>query len=659
MLRGDAALLSTLPVEMLHRIFDELDATIIIFSVRDVCRSIRAAVDSYNRYALDFTSVSKPDFDRILYLVRPECVTALSLSNRESIPGQIDRFLSLVDIDLFTRLRSLTLLGISQPLLQVYLRHAKRCALTSLTLRHCVKLRTPLDKQEIIEHLAPIIVQPTLLHLELLSAHLSVLMNRLELSSRSQIRSLTVACDSQLRLSKFLDRSPDLKTLVLHYFWQSISFMNAVSQQEFSALYPRLTSLTISYTNRLPNSARSLLSHTPSLTYLKITGTCDSIIDGSIWEELIKTKLLVLNKFEFHQISRYNQSNRESSETLLNQVIASFRTPFWREEKRWLVICTWHPDDPSIEIYTSLVCTPNYLPSWHPNTITVTNFDTQDQSYTSYEDVLRLQIVSCRPNHSDNTVSNVNDLEPSAPSDTNLFSVQNQPVDSDLFPNETDLFIAFDRRNSFEPVPTDVNLLNARKLSLSLSCMCPANKVILNGLRSLLRKTPNIHSLEFCERLTRDMDQRLIEQIGLLVVRYVDPSKLRHLTIPVVDLTHVEQLLNGFEDLLSIKFDIHGTQMDYDVIVKHLRTSTSDYSIEQDDSSFFIKVYRRLKTTNSLKRMKVDYSSGDSELDLKRTRKDWFTSYAERTKYFECKWVDPSHYHTMTAIITWSSFWNR
>jgi hypothetical protein len=144
---------------------------------------------------------------------------------------------------------------------------------------------------------------------------------------------------------------------------------------------------------------------------------------------------------------------------MLSQVIASFRTPFWTEEKRWLVICTWHPDDPSIEIYTSLVCTPNYLPSWHPNTITVTNFAKQDDYYTKYEDVLRLQIVSCRPSSTENTVNSVSGIELSAPADTNLLP----------FRNETDLSIAFDRWHSSASILTGAKLLNVRQLSISFS----------------------------------------------------------------------------------------------------------------------------------------------------------------------------------------------
>ena len=193
----------------------------------------------------------------------------------------------------------------------------------------------------------------------------------------------------------------------------------AVSEEEFSALYPQLTSLTISHNLHRPNYVYSLLSHTPSLVYLKLTGVCDSMIDASRWEQLIKTKLPTLNKFEFHDVSQQESSSGESRETLLNRVIGPFRTPFWTEEKRWLVIGTWHPENRSIEIYTPLVSTPDYLPFWHPDTLTVTNFTRQNQYYRKYTDVLHLQIMSCQSNSSEKSVSRVKDFELSFPSDTN------------------------------------------------------------------------------------------------------------------------------------------------------------------------------------------------------------------------------------------------
>ena len=344
-----------------------------------------------------------------------------------------------------------------------------------------------------------------------------------------------------------------------------------VSEESFSAIYSRLTSLTISNKWRLLTCARFLLSHTPSLTYLKITGARDSLIDGSRWEELIKTKLPALTKFEFHDISQQYRFEDEGAEGLLNEMIAPFRSPFWTEEKRWLVIGTWHPVDQIVEIYTALVCTPDYRPSWRPNTITMTNFDTQGRYYTKYEDVLHLQVVSCGLDHS---------------------------INSPVYPNVSELSVAMDRFNSLGSVPAGLDLSNVTKLSLSLSSILPEDEMMFAGLKSLFRQTPNIHTLEFSGRLFVQIDKKPVVQICLAVIDYVDPSKLRYLTLPVIGFHEVRKLLQQFRDLSSVKFDLRGLWTEYGEIVKYLRTLTEDYSIKEDDSSMFVEVCRRPEMTN-------------------------------------------------------------
>ena len=85
-------------------------------------------------------------------------------------------------------------------------------------------------------------------------------------------------------------------------------------------------------------------------------------------------------------------------------MIDPFRTPFWTEEKRWLVICTWYPKDRFIEIYTPLVSTHDLRPGWYPDTLTVTNFARENEYYTKYENVFRFQLVPCLPNNFGTTV---------------------------------------------------------------------------------------------------------------------------------------------------------------------------------------------------------------------------------------------------------------
>ena len=162
--------LSTLPVKILHQIFEHLDETTFLLSVRNVCQRLRATVDTYNRYKLDLRSISKRDFRRLLRVIHPECVTVLSLSNAHETPGQISVFQSLIDIGLFTQLRSLTLLGLSGQELSPFLEHARRCSLTSLTLDsegHKVG-----EEQRIAQHLSAIIGQPTFFRLQFLSRDL-------------------------------------------------------------------------------------------------------------------------------------------------------------------------------------------------------------------------------------------------------------------------------------------------------------------------------------------------------------------------------------------------------------------------------------------------------------------------------------------------------
>ena len=232
-------------------------------------------------------------------------------------------------------------------------------------------------------------------------------MGQLKWPSQCKIRHLIMVCDAGKLIFNILNGLPDLETLTLNEESEGINYTSHVTEV-FSVLYPRLTSLTISHKYRILNlnRARLLFSHTPSLIYLKITGADKSLIDGSQWEELIKTKLPHLKQFEFHSISR---GNPPALETVLNQEIAPFRTPFWIEEKRWLVICIWHSSSGSIEIYTPLASSPDYLPFQYLREMTTTNFAGQGQYYT------------------------------------NFLSIQQRQITSDLFPNVGELSVAFDR----------------------------------------------------------------------------------------------------------------------------------------------------------------------------------------------------------------------
>ena len=228
----------------------------------------------------------------------------------------------------------------------------------------------------------------------------------------------------------------------------------------------------------------------------------------------------------------------------------------------------------------------------------MTNFDTQGQYYRKYEDVLHLQIVSGGRNHLENTVRTDvgNDLRIDLTRISFVF--QNQPMNSDLFPKAGELFVAMDRFNTLGSVPPGLDLLNVTKLSLSLSSIPPEDEMLFAGLRSLLRQTSNIDSLEFSGPLFVQIYEKPIVQISLTIIDSVDPLKLHYLTIPVIGVHHVKTLLKTFRALLRIKFDLRGLWTEYGEIVKYLRTLTRDYSIHEDESSMFVEMCRHSQTTN-------------------------------------------------------------
>jgi hypothetical protein len=197
------ASLITLPVKILHRIFNELDRRRIFFSVHDVFQPLRApTADKYLLHRLDFTSTSNRDLHRLLPLIRPECV--------------IGQPLSLIDIRLFTRLCSLTLLNIEKKDVHPFVRDARRCPVTSLILHWTFYNCLEAKDEEIVPNLSSIIARPTRLHLGLLSDDdVPCLMTKLQWPVECKLRYLRMKSIRAEHIPKMIAASPDLETLVI------------------------------------------------------------------------------------------------------------------------------------------------------------------------------------------------------------------------------------------------------------------------------------------------------------------------------------------------------------------------------------------------------------------------------------------------------------
>jgi hypothetical protein len=105
--------------------------------------------------------------------------------------------------------------------------------------------------------------------------------------------------------------------------------------------YLQLTSLTL-YRCWLSNDELHLfLSLNPSLVHLKVIAKLsisNYMFNGYSWKELIQTRLPLLKKFEFFFTINIDRDTHNSP---LDRIITPFRTPFWLNDKYWIVNCEY------------------------------------------------------------------------------------------------------------------------------------------------------------------------------------------------------------------------------------------------------------------------------------------------------------------------------
>jgi len=126
--------LISLPVELLHRIFDDLDAYTIVQSVRCVRRQFHAVVNSYDRFEFDFDPMSKFCLKVPSGPFAPTNISSLILYGNYAKNGCIRLFLTECNICEFTRLRSLTLYKVSDIEINQFFQHVTINSLVSLTI---------------------------------------------------------------------------------------------------------------------------------------------------------------------------------------------------------------------------------------------------------------------------------------------------------------------------------------------------------------------------------------------------------------------------------------------------------------------------------------------------------------------------------------------
>ncbi|CAF1425033.1 unnamed protein product, partial [Rotaria sordida] len=169
------------------------------------------------------------------------------------------------------------------------------------------------------------------------------------------------------------------------------------------------------------SNIESILSLLPMLIHLRLIAqrrlTDPLLFDGFRWENFIKMKVPLLNKFEFSFI-RYALDGEDC--TTVESLIAPFRTLFWLELKRWFIKCDYE--------YS------NYMQEFHLYSIPIfqDSFDYPDQQ-----------------------------------------GKMTNPTTNYLFRNVTELTLTIDRKwpmGSIEHLSTIVNLSNLQTVQLYFGC---------------------------------------------------------------------------------------------------------------------------------------------------------------------------------------------
>ncbi len=510
--------LSTIPVELLYRLLDYLDIQTILLSFQYVSKKFYLITNNSNHYNLDLSSTSKNHFDLICRLICPEKVVSITLSDENTTPGQIGLFFSLFRITDFSRLRSVTFRHIDSKALHDILTDVLCCSLTSLSFYSRGK-----RSKSILRLLSLLIPQSNLktLSLNTHAHHIEGIFNSV---NESSLAHLTIGILTFNEYQTILRCCPHLQTLIIDDCWMTDT------DQSSSVIksYRQVTSLMLRNTNRSMIQLESLLLLTPSLVELKLINfpsTPNSLIDGSHWETLIKTKFSFLNRFHFvfHQLFlRMYECNTD-----VESLLIPFRTSFWLEDKQWFVNCQSIKSSHTIKLYSIPFSLISYDYNFDPGNILLST------SIRNLNHSLIMDHVRCLS--------------------LNLTEIKTKQIQRKrdfLFCNVIELKLRFDGEWPAESLYFISMLVDLSNLQ-TLSFQSNFDQSIVDNLVTLVQRASNICSLILLP-LGADGQYHTTMEILCSIVS----SHVRHLTLKIQKLDDMKIVVERLQHLSSVSFNL-------------------------------------------------------------------------------------------------------
>ncbi|CAF1367430.1 unnamed protein product [Rotaria sp. Silwood1] len=502
-----------LPAELLHILFNYFSGHEILISFYGLSDYMNAILQSYSAYKLNFKSISRYNFDLICRNIRPEQVISLILCDSDDTSGESELFFSYFQIEQFIRLQSLTLIKIEFKSLDFIfynlskLNQLRSFSFDASTIRHTygpMDLNSGNKLRQINSMLIDTYAQilPQLKFLNLNGGWV------LELIQLSNLQCLKLGSCSIDKLETITYLAPQLKLLDVCINFGEMNFQSIILPTRLTRLNLQIDFFPVSM-----DYMEYFLSNCFYLRHLELhlAGYAD-LTDGQRWQALTNSLVTFYFKFDIHICINF-----------IEQILDSFRTSFWLEEKHWF-----------IAYYNDYLFS---IPYFAPEQV--------DSSYQSVN-------YSTAP---DNTIfySHVNE-----------FTVRNGKISKEYFTNINILKLKYSIALKYLLRLVDLNQVKHLSI-LSLE--------YLLKFMPISKKLPCLYELSVKNDITKHAIKRMftysLEQIQKLTIRISDKYneyiieelfRLFPLTKYLIYKSHIPstyvmiRLINGFEHLLNASF---------------------------------------------------------------------------------------------------------
>ncbi|CAF4235041.1 unnamed protein product, partial [Adineta steineri] len=292
--RDEFSIIEDLPNELFVGIFSYLNGVDTVFAFLSLNNRFQKLLRKYCK-VFDFKSSSKLQFDTIFDQYSTKRWKSLQLSNDDQTSGQIEYCFQRYPLSVyFTQLESLSLLKMKTSDLSIL---SELSFLTNLT-----SLKIGFICGEII--------------------------SMYDLSDLKQLKRLVITSCFNIRWTNKLSQLDTLEYVIMH------CCLNLLVLTWPSRLkHLKIVLESAEHNDLLPQSISNLSELTNLEIYQKEQGY--TIPNGQQWEQIISSSCPLLKNLKF--VFQFPYQSYISNQ--MKQIIASFSTPFYINEKKWFVRC--------------------------------------------------------------------------------------------------------------------------------------------------------------------------------------------------------------------------------------------------------------------------------------------------------------------------------